>query len=457
MANLLVVDDEQSICEMLEIAFRKQGHRIETAHNVAEARQKLQNRNYDVVISDIKMPRASGMDLLKHIRESLPETPVILITAHGTRGKAEEAERMGAFAYIEKTHELIDDLNFHLNQALEASRINAERLSLKRELDKRRGLDTIIGNSPQIKALFELILSVAPTQSTVLILGESGTGKELVANAIHRYSPRSEKPFVSINCSAFQETLLESELFGYMKGAFTGANSNKKGLFEYASGGTLFLDEIGETSLPMQVKLLRALQERKIRPVGGNEEIEVNVRVVAASNRDLQHMVQQKEFREDLYYRISVIPMEIPPLRKRPGDISLLAFHFLQRFNSQMGKSIGGISKEAIRILERYTWPGNVRELENAIERAVALEKGNEIVPDSLPERVIHGVEPAMSPASAVQLPEDGLDLEQHIRQIERSLLEAALIRANGVRTQAANLLKISYRSFRHYAKKYDI
>jgi two-component system response regulator PilR (NtrC family) len=460
MAKLLVVDDESSICVVLEIAFRKEGHRVDTAQSVSEARQKLQGQKYDIIISDIKMPQASGLDLLRYARESHPDTLVILMTAHGTTGTAHEAGLMGAIAFIEKTPELIEDLKFAVNRALETYRIKAENVSLRRELTKRRGLDSIVGKTPPMKALFELVLSVAPTQSTVLIFGESGTGKELVANAVHQHSQRSEKPFVSINCGAFQETLLESELFGYMKGAFTGAAANKKGLFEYASGGTLFLDEIGEMSLAMQVKLLRALQEHKIRPVGGNDEVDVDVRIVAATNRDLQKMVHEKLFREDLYYRISVFPMEIPPLRKRPGDVSLLAQHFLGKFNAEMGKAVRGFSADALRRLEQYPWPGNVRELENAVERSVALAKGDDISLDSLPERVVKGYQPHAfdsGPAALVQLPEEGVDLEQHIREIERKYLEAALARAGGVRTRAATFLKMTYRSFRHYAKKHGI
>ena len=457
MANLLIVDDEQSIREMLDIAFRKSGHRVETAANVADALRKLQNQIFDLVISDIRMPQASGLDLLRQVQESHPDTLVILITAHGTTGSAHQAGQMGAFAYIEKSHELVENLRFTVERALETYQIKVENVSLKRELKKDRGLDSLVGQSPLMKAVYELILSVAPTQSTVLILGESGTGKELVARAIHTYSRRSDRPFVSINCSAFQETLLESELFGYMKGSFTGAAANKKGLFEYASGGTLFLDEIGETSLPMQVKLLRALQERKVRPIGGNEETDVDVRVIAASNRDLQQMVRDKQFREDLYYRISVIPIDIPPLRKRTSDISLLAFHFLERFNRQMGKTIRGITSESIRLMENYPWPGNVRELENAVERAMALEKGEEISPDSLPERVARGIPSLSDQETLAQLPDNGLDLQKHVQEIERKLLEAALARSNGVRTRAAELLQMSYRSFRHYAKKYGI
>src|SRR3990172_3430053 len=432
MANLLIVDDERSICEMLDIAFRKLGHRVETVTGAAAAVQKLDSQIFDLVISDIKMPGSSGLALLRRIRESHPETLVIIITAHGTTGTALLAGQLGAFDYVEKSHEFVDDLKFAVQRALETHQIQTENVLLRRELEKERGLDNIVGESPPMKALFELILSVAPTNSTVLILGESGTGKELVARAIHENSRRHDRPFVSINCSAFQETLLESELFGYLKGAFTGAATNKKGLFEYASGGTLFLDEIGETSLPMQVKLLRALQERKIRPVGGNEELDVDVRVIAASNRDLQQMVREKQFREDLYYRISVIPIDMPPLRKRTSDISLLAFHFLEKFNRQMGKTIRGITSESIRLLEQYPWAGNVRELENAVERAVALEKGEEIVPDSLPERVVRGLPSPADQGALAQLPEEGLDLEKHMQEIERRLLEAALARPDG-------------------------
>ncbi len=457
MANLLIVDDERSICEMLDIAFRKLGHHVVTVTGAAAAVQKLDSQIFDLVISDIKMPGTSGLDLLRRVRESHPETLVILITAHGTTGTALLAGQLGAFDYVEKSHEFVDDLKFAVQRALETHQIQAENVLLRRELGKARGLDSIVGESPPMKALFELILSVAPTNSTVLILGESGTGKELVARGIHESSRRHDRPFVSINCSAFQETLLESELFGYMKGAFTGAAANKKGLFEYASGGTLFMDEIAETSLPMQVKLLRVLQERKIRPIGGNEEIEVDVRVIAATNRNLQEMVREEKFRTDLYYRISVIPIEVPPLRSRPSDISLLAFHFLEKFNVQMGKSLHGISSESVRLLEAYSWPGNVRELENAMERAVALEKGPEVTPDSLPQRVTQGWEVPAGASGPLDLPEEGIDLQQHVRQIERRLLEAALAKSSGVRTRAAELLKMSYRSFRHYAKKYDL
>ncbi len=442
---------------MLEIAFRSQGHRVDSATSVDGALRKLEVSHYDLLVSDIKMPNATGLDLLGKVHETHPEIPVILMTAHGTTNTALYAGQMGAAGYVEKSHEFVDDLKFAVERALETLRIKDENQMLRRELVKDRGLDKIVGQSPPMKALFELLLSVAPTNSTALILGESGTGKELVARAIHDHSRRADRPFVTINCSAFQETLLESELFGYMKGAFTGATANKKGLFEYASGGTLFMDEIGEMSVPMQVKLLRALQERKIRPVGGNEEIEVDVRVIAATNRDLQQMVREEKFRTDLFYRISVIPVMVPPLRSRPSDISLLAFHFLEQFRAQMGKPVSGLTAESVRLLESYTWPGNVRELENAIERAVALERGPEITPDSLPERVVHGGDSMHVGTGAMDLPRDGIDLQNHIEQIERKMLTAAIVQSGGVRTKAADLLKMSYRSFRHYAKKYGL
>jgi two-component system response regulator PilR (NtrC family) len=457
MAKLLIVDDEASICTMLEIAFRSHGHTVDSANSVDAALRKIDGAPFDLLISDIKMPKATGLDLLTKVRESNAELPVILMTAHGTTNNALYAGQLGAAAYVEKSHEFVDDLKFAVDRALETRRIQDENRMLRRELVKDRGLDRIVGQSPPMKALYELILSVAPANSTVLILGESGTGKELVARSIHDHSRRADKPFVSINCSAFQETLLESELFGYMKGAFTGAAANKKGLFEYASGGTLFMDEIGEMSLPMQVKLLRALQERKVRPLGGNTEVDVDVRVIAATNRDLPQMVREEKFRTDLYYRISVIPVQVPPLRERPSDISLLAFHFLEQFREQMGKPVRGMAGESVRLLESYRWPGNVRELENAIERAVALEKSSEITPDSLPERVVHGGESLHAAHGAMDLPREGIDMQAHIEQTERRMIEAAIAQAGGVRTKAAELLKMSYRSFRHYAKKYDL
>jgi two-component system response regulator PilR (NtrC family) len=331
---------------------------------------------------------------------------------------------------------------------------------LRRELRRLTGLDNIIGQSPKMKAIFDMIQTVAPQNSRVLITGESGTGKELVARAIHENSARAQTPFITINCGAFPETLLESELFGYMKGAFTGANENRRGLFQAAHGGTLFMDEIGNMNLAMQVKLYRVLQEGKVRPLGSNEELDVDVRVIAATNKDLEKAIAAGEFREDLFYRLSVIPIHVPSLRERRDDIPLLARHFLEQFRKSMEKPIQGISPEAMSLLESYDWPGNVRELENTIERAVALESGAEISARVLPERV-NGISPAvgasLSQAAEVRIPEEGIDFEQVVAGTERRYLQAALAKADGVRTEAAQVLKISYRSFRHYAKKHNL
>jgi two-component system response regulator PilR (NtrC family) len=311
-----------------------------------------------------------------------------------------------------------------------------------------------------MKAIFDLIQTVAPQNSRVLITGESGTGKELVARAIHENSARSQTPFITINCGAFPETLLESELFGYVKGAFTGANENRRGLFQAAHGGTLFMDEIGNMNLAMQVKLYRVLQEGKVRPLGSTEELDVDVRVIAATNRDLEKAIAAGEFREDLFYRLSVIPIHVPSLRERREDIPLLARHFLEQFRKSMEKAVQGISPEAMSRLEAYDWPGNVRELENTIERAVALESGTEISGKVLPDRV-SGVNPTVSAslgqADATLIPEEGINFEQVVAETERRYLQAALDKADGVRTQAAEILKISYRSFRHYAKKHNL
>ena len=465
MAHLLVVDDEKSICEMLDIALRKQGHRVETVTSLEMARRRLLSNIYDIVITDIKLPQGSGLDVLQHVRETQPETLVILVTAYASVDSAVQALNLGAFRYIIKTPNLVDEVRVTVARGVEERSLRQENRALKREL--RKSLDSLLGVSPPIKALKELVATVAPTNSTILITGESGTGKELVARAIHAASGRWDRSFVSVNCGAFPETLLESELFGYVKGAFTGATTNKEGLFKYADTGTLFLDEVAEMSLAMQVRLLRVLQERLVRPVGASEEVPVDVRLILATNKDLHQRVQEGTFREDLYYRISVIPVELPPLRERREDIPLLAIYFLGKFARAMNKPVHKIDEPAMKCLERYDWPGNVRELENALERAVALGKQEEVAVWTLPERV-SGVAPQAVAAAASgdgssvpsplpSLPEAGLDLEQHITQLERRYIEAAIERAGGVRTRAAELLHMSYRSFRHYAKKYRI
>jgi two-component system, NtrC family, response regulator PilR len=460
MPHILVVDDERSICELLEITFRKEGYRVEIAHNVEAARRKLESQIFDIVISDVRMPGEGGVDLLKFTKEISPGSVFLLITGVPTVETAIAAINSGADRYVIKDHELVDQLRRAVHEVSESLRWKKEAGYLRRELRRLTGLDNIIGQSPKMRAIFDLIQTVAPQTSRVLITGESGTGKELVARAIHENSQRSQAPFITINCGAFPETLLESELFGYMKGAFTGANENRQGLFQAAHGGTLFMDEIGNMSLTMQVRLYRVLQEGKVRPIGSNEETDVDVRIIAATNKDFEKEIAEGRFREDLYYRLSVIPIQLPSLHERREDIPLLARHFLERFRKLMEKPIEGISPEAMRHLESYDWPGNVRELENTMERAVALETGTEISLRVLPDRIA-GYSSSQSEIPGGggnwKFPEDGIDFEKEIADAERRYLQSALERSDGVRTRAADLLKITYRSFRHYAKKHGI
>jgi two-component system response regulator PilR (NtrC family) len=461
MAHLLVVDDERSITELLEISFRKEGHKVDVASNGESAMRRLASQIYDIVVSDIRMPDMDGVELLRYCKEVSPATTFILITGVPTIDTAIDAVNFGADRYVIKGDRLLDELRPAIQQVAETLALKKEAGYLRREIRRLTGLDHIIGTSPKMKAIFELIENVAPQSSRVLITGESGTGKELVARAIHEHSARSKNPFITINCGAFPETLLESELFGYMKGAFTGANENRRGLFQAAHGGTLFMDEIGNMSVTMQVKLYRVLQEGKVRPIGSTEESDVDVRVIAATNKNLEEEIAEGRFREDLYYRLSVIPIHVPALRERREDIQLLAREFLERFSKSMSKKVEGIESEAMRRLEVYDWPGNVRELENTIERAVALESCQRISVESLPDRIRNyyqeSVPHAAHNGNGIVLPEEGLNLEIHISKIERSYLLAALERSGGVRTRAADLLKMTYRSFRHYAKKYEV
>jgi two-component system response regulator PilR (NtrC family) len=460
VAHILVVDDERSICELLEITFRKEGYRVEVANSVDAAKRKLESQIFDIIISDIRMPAASGLDLLKFTKEIAPESFFLLMTALPALDTAIAALNSGADRYVVKGDSLVDQLRRTVQEVSDSLRWKKEARYLRRELRRLTGLDNIIGQSPKMRAIFDLIQTIAPQTSRALITGESGTGKELVARAIHENSLRAEKPFITINCGAFPETLLESELFGYMKGAFTGANENRQGLFQAANGGTLFMDEIGNMSLTMQVKLYRVLQEGKVRPIGSTEETDVDVRIIAATNKDFEKEIAEGRFREDLYYRLSVIPIQVPALRERREDIPLLARYFLERFRKTMEKPIEGISPEAMRRLESYEWPGNVRELENTMERAVALETGHEITLRVLPDRIAGYASAPDSgglPSGLPGFPAEGVDFEKEVAEAERRYLQAALERSKGVRTQAAELLKISYRSFRHYAKKHNL
>ena len=463
MGNILISDDERSICEMLDIALRRDGHKVETVNSGEAAKKKLEAAIYDVVVTDIRMPNTNGIEVLRYAHQVSPDSAVILITAVDDYEAAVQAVKAGgATDYIRKSPGLVDEIKLAINRALERMALSRQNFAYKRDAATRNSLDNIVGASAALEKLKATIRTVASTQSTILIYGESGTGKELVARAVHVCSPRATDPFVSINCGAFPETLLESELFGYVKGAFTGANQNKRGLFEVADHGTIFLDEISEMTLTMQVKLLRVLQERSVRPVGGTDEIPIDVRVIAATNRDLDKQVADGKFREDLYYRLNVIPVCAPPLRDRREDIPLLVNHFLKKYTPVAGKAILRVSPQSMEALASYEWPGNVRQLENTIERAVALETSEELHVEIPVERAkaraaAAGVGGASTTAAPGSVLPEGVDMEKYVADIERSLLQAALAQSNGVQTRAADLLKISYRSFRHLVKKYQL
>ena len=460
MANLLVVDDELGMRQFLTHLLQREGHTVRVAENGQVALTLLQQEPADLMLSDVRMPDMTGIELLRAARERHPQLEVIMMTAFANVDTAREAFLLGAYDFVQKPFDN-DLLKETVARALEKVSLVKEKDALLEENkvlihgQRTKGkLGNIIGRSSRMQALYQMIETVAQVPSTVLVTGGSGTGKELVARAIHDMSPRAEKPFVSVNCGAFTETLLESELFGYVKGSFTGANTNRKGLFEAANKGTIFLDEIGEMSPAMQVKLLRVLQERKVRPVGATEETVVDTRVIAATNRDLASMVSDNTFREDLYYRISVIPMELPPLRERAEDISELATHFVEKFCGSSGRELT-ISESAMRLLERYSWPGNVRELEHTIERAVALESTSSIQPERLPEKITN-----YNPyrvADAMEFPEEGINLTAHLDQLEKTYVMEALRRTNGNQTNAADLLKMSVRSLRHLLDKHGV
>lgn len=460
MSNLLIVDDELGMRQYLTHLFQRDGHIVRVAESGRKAMKLLREAPADLIISDVRMPDMGGIELLRLARELLPSVEVVMMTAFANVETAREAFLLGAYDFVQKPFDN-DLLRETVERALQKISLVKEKEALLEENkvliqgQRTRGkLNNIIGRSPRMQALYQMIETVAQVQSTVLVTGDSGTGKELVARAIHDLGPRAEKPFVSVNCGAFTETLLESELFGYVKGSFTGANTNRKGLFEAANTGTIFLDEIGEMSSAMQVKLLRVLQERKLRPVGATEETTVDTRVIAATNRDLASMVSEGMFREDLFYRISVIPIELPPLRDRAEDIPELAQHFAARFCAEAGRSLS-ISAGAMRLLEDYFWPGNVRELEHTIERAVALETTDSIQPERLPEKITN-----YNPyriAESFEFPEEGINLTAHLDQLEKTYILEALRRTLGNQTSAAELLRLSVRSLRHLLDKHDI
>jgi len=468
-ARILVVDDERSMREMLAILLRREGHEVAVAENGRTAIDLLNQRPFDLIVSDARMPDVDGLEVLRHARSVNPAIIAIMVTAYGSPDLIRGVAQLGVNDYVEKPFNT-DVLRFRIRKELDRRRLQQENVLLKRAMHSAHQFSNIIGNSAPMRQVFELVETIAATGSTVLVTGESGTGKELIARAIHVGSPRSDRPFVAVNCGALTETLLDSELFGHMRGSFTGADANKKGLIEVADKGTIFLDEIGEMSPMLQVKILRVLQERRFRRVGGTEEVEADIRIIAATNRDLAKMVAEGQFREDLFYRINVIPVRLPPLRERAEDVAMLAEHFVAKFAAQMTKTITGISGAALNYLMSHPWPGNVRELENAMERAVALERTPSILPESLPETV-RGAAPVMiSPAAAAAAAaaaadappprpvlDKGFDLEQHVQHLEREYIAEALRRSGGVKVKAAELLGMSFRSFRYYMKKYNL
>jgi two-component system response regulator PilR (NtrC family) len=453
--RILVVDDERSMREMLQIVLRREGYEVLLAENGRAAIELLEREPVDILISDIKMPDISGVEVLRAAKKIDQDILGIMITAFASTETAVEAMRLGACDYLSKPFD-IDLLKMKVREKIENRHLRQENLLLKRTLGLSHQFSNMIGRSESMLAVFKMIETVARTNSTILLTGESGAGKGLVAQAVHFHSLRRDKPMVSLNCGAIPENLLESELFGHMRGAFTGADSNKKGLLEVAERGSIFLDEIGEMSAVMQVKLLRVLQERRFRRVGGLEEMQADIRVIAATNQDLTRLISEGRFREDLFYRINVIPISLPPLRERREDIPLLAEHFLGKYNEQMGKEIAAISHQALELLRQYDWPGNIRELENVMERAVALEPTPTILPDSLPT-VIRGNVPQVPTSTAEGLPASGFDLEAHVKEIERGYIAEALKKAGGVQVKAAELLGMSFRSFRYYVKKYNL
>jgi two-component system response regulator PilR (NtrC family) len=451
--RVLIVDDEASMRDMLRIVLRRDGYEVAVARNGTEALAWLQREPVDLLLSDIRMPDISGVDVLRAAKELNRDVIAIMMTAFASTDTAVEALRLGANDYFTKPFSM-DELRLKVRQHLDTRRLRQENVLLKRALGTSHEFCNIIGRSDGMLSVFRMVETIARTNSTVLVTGESGTGKEMVARAVHFHSLRRENPFVALNCGAVPETLLESELFGHMRGAFTGADNNKKGLIEVAERGTIFLDEIGEMNATMQVKLLRVLQDRKFRRLGGTEEVQADIRVIAATNQDLPKLVADGRFREDLFYRINVIPVHLPPLRDRREDVPLLAEHFLAKFAEAMGKPVRMITAEAMALLQEYAWPGNVRELENLMERGVALESHEALLPETIGAYV--GARPS-SGAGNGHLPAEGFDLEQHVKDIERDYIAQALKRAGGVQVKAAELLGMSFRSFRYYVKKYNL
>ena len=449
--SVLIVDDEESMRHLLSVILRDAGYEARSVSNGEEAMKELAARDYDLVLSDVRMPRMDGLSLLREVQKSHPELTFIVMSAYGTHDSAIEAMKAGAYDYVSKPFRP-DEVVLVLKKAEERERLARENRRLRTELAAEYGAGNIVGASEAVQELLRQVRKVAPIKATVLLHGESGTGKELVARAIHELSPRASLPFVAVNCGAIPGELMESELFGHVRGAFTDASRNKKGLFAEADGGTLLLDEVGELPLGLQVKLLRVLQEEEIRRVGDTRSEKVDVRVVAASARDLSRAVKEGLFREDLYYRLNVVGIRLPPLRDRPDDIPLLARHFLARGARLRPEApVTGFSAEALEALKAYRWPGNVRELEHAVERALVLCEGPEIREEDLPDEL-------RGPRAPAAVPADGaLSIKRAIRAVEEQLIRQALERTGGNRTRAAELLELSYRALLYKIKEYGI
>ena len=452
--HIMIVDDELSMCEFLEITLQREGYRVSSFTDALEAVASLERENYDLVISDLKMPGLSGLEMLRTVKKKSPATESIMITAFASTSTVIEAMKCGAFDYITKPFK-VDEIVITVEKALKNSQLQRENQRLQKELEKRFGFDNLIGKSPPMLAVYELIKQVAPTKTNVLICGESGTGKELVARAIHFSGSQKDRPFVAVNCAAIPEHLLESELFGHLRGAFTGAVSDTGGYLEAAHGGTLFLDEIAEIPPALQVKILRVIQEKRYQKVGSPKEVSVDVQFIAATNRDLEAAVESGEFRQDLFYRLNVIRIDLPPLRRRPEDIPLLLNHFLQIYSREYQRRIRDFSPEATRALVNYSYPGNVRELENIVERCVVLSSGSETVPLSSLPPALQGF--TRNGTAEILLPDEGLNLEEVVSSLEIGLIRQALQRAANNKTRAAELLGLSFRSFRYRLEKYGL
>jgi len=457
MASLLVVDDEQSMREFLEILFTREGHRVASVGSAAVALGRVEEGGVDLVLCDLRLGADSGLDVLRGVKEQSPATEVVMITAFATAENAIQAMKAGAYDYVLKPFK-VDELKLVVMKALEHRALLQENRVLRHRVGERRpGTPGLLGHTPAMEEIRRLVAKVAATRTTVLLTGESGTGKEVAARAIHAAGDRADLPFVAVNCGAVPEGLIESEFFGHARGAFTGAAEAHAGLFEVAGNGTLFLDEVGELPPPVQVKLLRAVQERRIRRVGGTSDIVISARILAATNRDLGEEVKAGRFREDLYYRLNVIQLKLPPLRERREDLPEFCDHFIGRFAADLGHPVPVLAPETLERLQAWSWPGNLRELANVLERAVTLCDGETLGPELLPAPLRDGGTGPGTVEAPARLPPEGLDLQAHLDAVERRYLEEALARAGGVKTDAARLLALTFRSLRYRLAKFGI